>query len=626
MRNSEVMEFRDKLETVLTPLIGELREKLSSLPTLAVLNHYQLRIDTVQTDKNNVPDGFIFKWRYLWSLLLANPFLDAVSSVESRADQIDKLVEKIFRAYEFGAVYEPGRFRGSEKEFLTRLGLAIKVREPDVLAFPEQIQHWALTRMRPFNDSYFLSTFGSRFQEIIEWIGRLIRTTESRLNDCVQELVSIYSDIKPIQADFAMGNVDIETARYKGYELKVGERLNTNARRGEGVHIFSLEELGCGIPQAALQALITQFVIRPGEIGSGHRFPHDESPLEYKMFVALPDGRFYFLDPANAYRIAAKTFEREILADSRLRNRYLRNRDRETERWVAESMRKVFPSAEIYPNYYLEKGGHEKDLLVRYGDAVVLIECKNSRVRTFTGATADLLKFERDFENSVQFGYQQAVEVKRRIVEHDEAIFFDEKGRRYFSLKRREVKRFYIVCVTITPRGPFGTDLSYELKKPENEPFPLATSLLDFDTICKHLNEPEQFLGYLGARERLHGRVRTGDELNYAGYFLKYGNLDFEDGTFVTDDFSGIFDRTWYKEQGVTVEEPNDPPVVTSMTRRGNRLTIEHASGRKEEIEIPTERVERSNRMPSVRMKGSERNQPCPCGSGRKLKHCHGIA
>jgi preprotein translocase subunit SecA len=24
-------------------------------------------------------------------------------------------------------------------------------------------------------------------------------------------------------------------------------------------------------------------------------------------------------------------------------------------------------------------------------------------------------------------------------------------------------------------------------------------------------------------------------------------------------------------------------------------------------------------------LKGARRNDPCPCGSGRKFKHCHGV-
>ena len=29
-------------------------------------------------------------------------------------------------------------------------------------------------------------------------------------------------------------------------------------------------------------------------------------------------------------------------------------------------------------------------------------------------------------------------------------------------------------------------------------------------------------------------------------------------------------------------------------------------------------------KFPKIRLKGRERNKPCPCGNGRKYKHCHG--
>jgi len=620
------MEFRDKIEIVLRPLVTELREKLALLPTLAVLNNYQLRIDAVQTDKSGVPDGFIIKWRYLWALLLSNPFSESNDHLDPSLGSLDELVEKIFEVYSFGAVQEPGRVRGSEKEFLTRLGLGLRVREPDVLAFPEQIQKWASARLKPFDDSYFLPVFGLRFEEILTWLGSLIGKTESRLNCCVQDLASIYADGKPLHAQFVSGDLTGEGARDRMLELKIGERLERNGRMVEGVHKFSIEDLECGIPNSSLQALLRKFGIRPGEIEAGYVFPHDENPLEYKTFVVLPDGDFYFLDPANAYRVATKTFEREILAESRLRDRYLRKRDRATERWVTENVKKVFSSAAIYPNYFLKRGGYEKDLLVCDGDAVMLIECKNSRVRPFRGGGDDLLKFEEDFKNSIQYGYEQALEVKHQILASEETTFFDERGNPYFSVRRNDVKRFYILCVTVTPRGPFGTDLSYQLKRPVGEPFPLALSLLDFDTICKHLSRPEQFVAYLQARESLHGRVRTGDELNFAGYFLKFGNLDFEDHTYLTDDFSGVFDRRWYKEKGIDVEEPSSPPVRTSVTRTGNRVLIEHSTGRKEVLRVPPDLVERASGKPVIPMKGSNRNRLCPCGSGRKLKHRHGVS
>jgi len=282
---------------------------------------------------------------------------------------------------------------------------------------------------------------------------------------------------------------------------------------------------------------------------------------------------------------------------------------------VAESAKKVFPKAAIHRNYYLQKGSFEKDLFILHERTVILIECKNSRVRTFRGATDDLIKFESDFANSVQYGYEQANEVKRRILENEETTFLDAHGRPKFVVKRSEIDKIYIVCVSITPRGPFGTDLSYELKKDDSEPFPLALGLFDFDTICKHFDS-KQFIQYLEARERLHGHVTTGDELNYAGYFLKFGHLNIEGTTFITDDFSGIFDRRWYRERGIDVEEPEGGPVLTRMVRKGNRMTIEHSSGKKERIQLPEWVIERTVGKSPIRMKGSDRNKPCPCNSG----------
>jgi len=622
------MDFRNKVETVLAPLVAELRNRLALLPTLSVLDNYQFRMNIARPDKSNVPDGFMSKWRYVWALLLSNSFLGLKDDLETKLVPIDELVEKIYDLYSIGAVHEPGHIRGSEKEFLTRLGLAIKVRELDVLGFSEQIQDWALARLCPFNNSYFLPTFGLRFEEILTWVNALISTTQTRLDAFVKDFTSIAADMRSLQADFASGHLDVDAVREKASQMGIEERLGRNGRRGENVHIFSVEELQSGIPSPALQALIKQFGIRPGEVGQGFRFPHDENPLEFKTFVVLPDDIFYFLNPANSSRVVAKTFEREILADNRLRDSYRHKRDRTTERWVTQRMKKVFSSAAIYPNYFLERGGHEKDLFVHDGDSAILIECKNSRVRPFKGGGDDLLKFEEDFKNSIQFGYEQALAVKRRILENEETAFFDEKGIPYFSVRRNGIKRFYIyiMCVTIAPRGPLGTDLSYQLKRPEGEPFPLALNLFDLDTICKHFTGAEQFVAYLQAREHLHGRVHTGDELNFAGYFHKYGNLNFEDHTQVADDFSGIFDRKWYKEKGIEVEEPSNPPVCTSITRGGNRVLFEDSTGRKEVIRVPPDLVERASGRPVIRMKGSNRNRPCPCGSGRKLKHCHGVS
>src|SRR5207344_1575886 len=117
-------------------------------------------------------------------------------------------------------------------------------------------------------------------------------------------------------------------------------------------------------------------------------------------------------------------------------------------------------------------------------------------------------------------------------------------------------------------------------------------------------------------REQLHGCAATGDELNFAGYFLKFGHLNLQKHEFLMDDFSSFFDRRWYRERGIEIEEPPDKPVSTTMRRKGNRLYIEHSTGKKDVIRVPPWVVERTVGSSPVKMKGSNRNKRCPCGSG----------
>ncbi|HEY1940056.1 MAG TPA: SEC-C domain-containing protein [Candidatus Angelobacter sp.] len=608
------MNFKERVESGISPLIEALRGTLASAPTLAVLTHYQLLIDTA-VDKSKVPDGFIFKWRYLWALLLANPFVETKPGVP-HFGEIDKLIEDIFESYLVGAIYDRGQNPGSEQEFLTRLGLAIRVREFDsLLGFPEQISNWAAVRLTPFNSAYFTQKMGLGFEEISAWASNLMNILEARLNDWRDQFGSI---VKQIREDVTSGRVSQDTAA-----SLIREHLERAAETGEKLHVFSMDELQNGISKTAAESLTKLLTIRPGEVSEQYRFPHDENPLEYKSFVILPDDTFYFLDPANAHRVIAKTFERELLKETSLRDRYLKNRDRATEGLAQEYIRQVFPGAEIYQHYFVGKGTGEKDLFVRYDDSIILIECKNTKIRGFRGRGDDLQNFESDFENSIQFGYDQANEVKQLIRSQEETTFFDEKSRPYFSVKNQEIKAIYIVCITITPRGPFGTDLSYRLKKAGSEPFPLAINLFDFETVCKNFND-QQFFSYLRARQELHGKVHTGDELNYAGYFLRFGNLDLTSDLFLHDDFSGIFDRMWYRQKGIDIAEPTAPPATMSMMRRGNQVIIESATGKKQTTVIDPQIYEHVTGEPTVKMKGSERNKPCPCGSGQKLKKCHG--
>jgi hypothetical protein len=175
------VQFRQKVEAAILPLITELRHELSQLRTLDVLNHYQFQINLSQLNKDKLPDGFWAKGRYVWGLLLRSELLDLPeSNQEPSFAKINDLVEKIYDCYSMAAVYEPGNSPGSETEFLTRLGLGLRVREPDALGFPEQFRAWAMARFPSFNERYFIPTFGLTFEQISSWLKNLSNFMEKQ--------------------------------------------------------------------------------------------------------------------------------------------------------------------------------------------------------------------------------------------------------------------------------------------------------------------------------------------------------------------------------------------------------------------------------------------------------------
>jgi len=523
IEKAKPMELRKRIERALVPMVEELRGILAQYPTLLVLNYYLAKAHSARLYGSPMPDGYWIKFRYVWAILLSLPWKGYVGVNPEDLDfsKIDQRLETIFDLYRIGAIYDPGTTPGSRQEFLARMGLAIRVREPDVLAYPEQIREWAITRFAPFDDSFFRRELGNRSTEILSWVTGLIETVSDRVHSAIVDGHKVGAELERLQDSSNDNSVDSDPTESDDERLRLEERAMECTNQLAQAHIFNLDELQRGL-SANSGKLIDLLAVAPSGVSSEVRFPHDENPLEFKCLVAQPDGSYFFLDPANAYRIVGKVLERQILAKDSLRDRYLRKRDKLTEEFVATRLRNIFPDAEIHRNYFVEIGQFEKDILIRHGDTVILFECKNSRVRGFAGAGDDLIKYDNDFEKSVQYAYDQALDVKQRIRSSEETVFYDDKGRESFRLRRSEIRRFLIVCIAITPRGEFGTDLSYHLQKPDDEPYPVSINLFDFGTIAKYLDTSDQFLGYLSARQPLHGRVMTGDELNFAGYFLNW--------------------------------------------------------------------------------------------------------
>jgi hypothetical protein len=155
--------------------------------------------------------------------------------------------------------------------------------------------------------------------------------------------------------------------------------------------------------------------------------------------------------------------------------------------------------------------------------------------------------------------------------------------------------------------------------------------LFALELLLNRLNTPDKLLDNISQRQRLHGFVYAHDELNFAGYYIKFGNLDFskqmsQKGMIVVgDDFSRIFDEDWYESHSIKVkrQENEGDPFFSLMERKGDQIVFNPLSSSLTSQTQPRGRPA-PTQEPEQGMKGRNRNPPCPCGSGRKYKQCCG--
>jgi len=122
---------------------------------------------------------------------------------------------------------------------------------------------------------------------------------------------------------------------------------------------------------------------------------------------------------------------------------------------------------------------------------------------------------------------------------------------------------------------------------------------------------------YLRDRARCHGKVYGTDELEYAGYFIRHGGLTeaidtSADLLTLNPSYSDLFDELYRHLRG---GGPAPSIKVTKPVLMDLRQSLD--AGR------PVFVSKAGHTKPDY--SGASRNAPCPCGSGKRFKRCHGM-
>lgn len=495
-----------------------------------------------------------------------------------------------------------------------------------LIANPEQVRARIIFYLVPFDsdlvDAGVISATDAL--RVADWIAERLERALADVNAVMDEV----SEARDVTTKHAP---DVESARAFAQEHfpGLGDRVTTALDEfGTVAKLDLVAEFG-----SLGEAYWSDYSIGRGE-AAPLTYPTEPAAASTHPLIRLTDQRA-MVPSINTLWTALLEVGEEILAKPATRDRYFTHRDHTLETEVAREFRRLVSSdAQIlegtfeYPD---SRGEH--DVIVIDGDTVFIVEAKASPLpEPFRDPDKAFTRLRHAFraDKGIQKGFEQAEAVRSRLARGDLVALFDRRGRRLAVLDPAVLTHRFSVVVTREDFGTLATDLALLLDKPADTPYPWVVNILDLSAIAdawEHLRwGPVELRSYLAARIRLHGKVFASDELEVAGYHLQHGSLaslinTVADRVGLNPSYSDFFDQLYRFQRygGPAPVAQNTPPVIMDLwaSLMADEPVFVDVAGKV----IAREEADPDKRR---RMKGAERNQPCPCGSGKKFKRCCG--
>lgn len=495
-----------------------------------------------------------------------------------------------------------------------------------LIASPEQVRARILTYLTPFDTAFrdAWSMTATDALRIADWIG-------ARLQSNLVTLNMIRDDMCAAQ------NLCVQHARDQESAHEFARRQSPDLG-----HRFAsaLDDFGTVTKSELLDAFdeVGEQYWRHFSVGRGEAspvvYPTDATAAATRPLIRLNDERA-IIPAINSLWTALLEVGEDVVTKPPIRDRYLRHRDSALEAEVAAQFRRlvsagaqVLEGAFEYPD---SRGEH--DLIVVDGDTIFIVEAKASPPsEPLRDPEKAFMRIRHAFraDKGIQKGFEQAESIRSKLERREPVPLFDRHGSQVALLDPLVLTQRFSVIVTRDDFGILATDLALLLEKDACTPYPWAVNIFDLTAIA----DAWQYLGrgtpelraYLSPRLQLHGKVLTWDELELVGYSLQHGSLESlvnnaYDLASLDGSYSDFFDQLYQHQR-----YDGPPPVAQSTTPVVMDLRASLAAGSAVFVDGKTTGVTREHVVPtrSRRMHGTARNQPCPCGSGRKFKRCCG--
>jgi hypothetical protein len=251
--------------------------------------------------------------------------------------------------------------------------------------------------------------------------------------------------------------------------------------------------------------------------------PLEESPLHDRPVVKVGDN-YLLLFFANLFRGLSSRFQGVLINDPRYWGSYGHKKGAVLEEWTAESLRRAFPSAQIFRNIKYRSNGKEgeSDIILSFGEFLLFVECTTKWIQPDSRkGVAEAIRY--DLAHSVEKCYRQGNAAKDAFLAGDLVPHLSAKPSRFITM---------IVTDTLYPNllldisespsvgGPIhGAYLKNLVKEGD---FPYIVNIFDLEALATMADEKvlTQFISERIELSRL-ARIISYDEPDYLRLFLK---------------------------------------------------------------------------------------------------------
>lgn len=489
----------------------------------------------------------IHKWsrwiEFLSGLLLTRQYHEnAHKFVDGRTlSKLEKLLERYFKAINIYLISEASDSRKTDGQ---QLLFHSKIHSLNVRGdtFPHKLLELSRS-LYSVHPTLFQEKFGFSINHAIHLYKSIFNELEKRIN----RNLKICRQRAKIETDRQLKeDPELKENRHDLELSNFGKLFFLNS----DVHLsFTLDELtefsnlSPEICIAFLSRLSQVFGYRNSYYSNTYSDPL-KAPWDYNTLYEKPivknHSKFFVPNPALFPTVLLNTFHYDLITDENFKNEYSALRGKWLENRTADCLSPVFGSDNVILNPEYPSGEELSDVLVLYDRKIFTIQCKSKALRYESKIGEDYETLKSDINKGIRESFDQAIKARHYLVETENPKLISHNIR--LTIDTDQVTDVFLISITLGYYQSIVTKLANfetELNLFQENDYPWAISLSDFETIAEIITDPSEFIHYTKQRIKIERTnfYLSADEIDLLNYYLSQG-LNFESGNL--DEYTGV--------------------------------------------------------------------------------------